>query len=73
MDDLRSTRLVHARGITVVAVSYRLAPKHPFPVGLNDGCAALMSPSANAAQLGIDPGRIAIGGSSAGGGLASYL
>lgn len=57
-------------GITVVAVSYRLAPQHPYPAALDDCYAALAT---LAGMPAVDPDRIAIGGASAGGGLAAAL
>ena len=57
-------------GIVVASVEYRLAPESPFPVPLNDCYDALLW---LAEQPDIDPTRIAIGGASAGGGLAAAL
>jgi acetyl esterase/lipase len=73
MDDLRCSVYVHALGITVVSVDYRLAPKHPFPAALEDSYAALLWVGSQSQQLGVDTKRIAVGGASAGGGLAAAL
>ncbi len=49
------------------------APKHPFPIGLENSYSALKWVVSHSQRLGIDTKRIAIGGASAGGGLAAAL
>jgi acetyl esterase/lipase len=72
-DDVICAQYVRELGITVISVDYRLAPKHPFPAGLNDCYTALKWVASQAQELNLDPKRIAIGGASAGGGLAAAL
>ncbi|MBX7430818.1 alpha/beta hydrolase [Mycobacterium sp. Y57] len=58
---------------TVISVDYRLAPEHPFPAALDDASAILQWAVHSAVELGIDPGAVAVAGSSAGASLAARL
>lgn len=70
MDDHLCARFSKRLGITVASVEYRLAPEHPYPAALQDCYSAL---TWLAGLPGVDPARVAIGGASAGGGLAAAL
>jgi acetyl esterase/lipase len=72
-EDATAINFTLAGECIVVSVEYRLAPENPYPSPLEDCYAALKWLSSHADELKIDPSRIAIGGASAGGGLASGL
>lgn len=69
-DDALCRRFVRDLGITVAAVEYRLAPEHPYPAALDD-CYSVLTWLTRLPA--VDPARIAIGGGSAGAGLAAAL
>jgi acetyl esterase/lipase len=72
-DDLLAKHLARVGQCVVASVEYRLAPEYPFPAPVEDCYAALKWLSAHSAELGVNKSRIAIGGASAGGGLAAGL
>ena len=66
-------RLCSGAGVKVIAVHYRRAPETTFPGPVEDCYAATAWVARHAAELNIDPGRIAVGGDSAGGNLAAAV
>jgi acetyl esterase/lipase len=72
-DDLAIEHIVQTVGCTVASVDWRSAPEHPFPAEMDDCYAGLNWIHHHAADLGIDGGRIAVGGASSGGGSAAGL
>ncbi|KJQ56018.1 alpha/beta hydrolase [Microbacterium sp. SA39] len=70
-DERSNIAFARTLGITVASVEYRLAPASPAPAAVEDVHAAFRWLVDHASERGIDPARIAIGGASAGGGLAA--
>jgi len=71
--DATCRALTNRSRCVVTSIGYRLAPEHKFPAAVDDAYAAVRWVADNAADLRSDPARIAVGGSSAGGGLAAAV
>ncbi|MGO3885397.1 MAG: alpha/beta hydrolase [Mycetocola sp.] len=72
-NDAAARRRAHDAGVVVVAVDYALAPEHRYPTAVMQGYAVLEWVHASASSLGIRSDRVAVGGTSAGGGLAAAV
>ncbi|WP_299054791.1 alpha/beta hydrolase fold domain-containing protein [uncultured Nocardioides sp.] len=72
-DDAQNIAFVERLGIGVAALRYRLGSAAPYPASTDDAYAGLRALVERAEELGVDTTRLAVGGSSAGGGLAAAL
>jgi len=72
-DDVMAKVLTQSTQCAVASVEYRLAPEFPHPVPVTDCYDAMSWVFDNADELSLDKSRVAIGGASAGGGLAASL
>jgi acetyl esterase len=71
--DVLCRELAQGARCAVIAVDYRMGPEHRFPAAVIDAEAATRWVQAQAAELGLDAGRLALGGDSAGGNLAAVV
>jgi acetyl esterase/lipase len=71
--DVHGSEIAEGAGCLVASIDYRLAPENPYPAPLEDCYAGLAYLAAESRRFGVDPTRIAVGGTSAGGGLAAGL
>src|SRR5688572_19104268 len=71
--DTLCRELCNLSGCAVVAVDYRMGPEHRFPAAVDDALAAAYWVREQAATLGVDASRLAVGGDSAGGNLAAVV
>jgi acetyl esterase len=65
--------IANTAGCAVVAVDYRMGPEHRFPAAVDDSAAATQWIADHAGELGIDRGKLAVGGDSAGGNLSAVM
>jgi acetyl esterase len=71
--DIVCRTLANGSGCAVLSVDYRMGPEHRFPAAVDDCLAAVRYARREASALGIDAGRVAVGGDSAGGNLAAVV
>ena len=69
--DTIARHLCREAGCLVVSVDYRMGPEHPFPAAVDDCIAVVRWLAEHGSEIRADPGRIAVGGDSAGGNLAA--
>jgi acetyl esterase len=70
--DASARCIANRSGAAVVSVDYRLAPEHPCPAAVDDALAALRAVTSGT-LAGLDPARVSVGGTSAGGAIAAVV
>jgi acetyl esterase len=73
MDDPYMPRVAREAGVKIISIDYSLAPEAPFPKALDECYAVVKYAQTHAGELGVDPGRVAIGGHSAGGNFSAAV
>ena len=71
--DATLARYASTSGVPILGVEYRLAPEHPYPAAVEDAYTSVVWLADHAAELNVDPARIAVMGDSGGGGLAAAV
>lgn len=71
--DVLCRSFANGAGCAVASIDYRMGPEHRFPAAVDDVLAATRWVRREAASLGLDAGRLAVGGDSAGGNLAAVV
>ena len=73
MDDPFMMNIADGANVKIISIDYSLAPEAPFPKALNECYAVVKYAAVHEDELGVDAGRIAVGGHSAGGNFTAAI